>query len=30
MMNFEIFLLIAIGIAGFLVQTKLQNVFKKY
>ena len=29
-MNFEIFLLIAIGIAGFLVQTKLQNVFKKY
>lgn len=30
MMNFEIFLLIAIGIAGFLVQTKLQNVVKKY
>lgn len=29
-MNTEIFLLIAIGIAGFFVQAKLQNVFKKY
>lgn len=29
-MNIEIFLLIAIGIAGFFVQAKLQNVFKKY
>lgn len=30
MMNFELILILAIGIAGFLVQSRLKQVFKKY